>query len=56
MPPTYPTATQRLVPHSKESRLNVAYELLVNLVPDYDGTGYQSRLTEALRLLREIPR
>ena len=47
---------QALTKHTKESRLNVAIELLRNLVPDYDGTGFQSRLTEALRLLGEIPR
>lgn len=45
---------EELAKHSRESRLNLAEELLRNLVPDYEG--FQGRLIEALRLLGEIPR
>lgn len=41
---------------TKEARLNLAIELLRVLVPAYDGTGFQTRITEALRVLQEIPR
>ena len=43
-----------LTKQTRESRLNVAIELLRGLVPDYEG--FQGRIVEALRLLSEIPR